>query len=313
VARSCGVAVVPQQAPAIEAAVESGGGTVVAPGDADAIVWTDPAHPGDLKSLLESSPAEWVQLPFAGIESFVDAGVLDSDHLWTCAKGAYGPATAEHALALILAAARRVHDHARAKTWEGEAARSPDETAWRRLKDATIVVVGTGGIGTALTAMLKPLDATVVGVNRSGRPLPGAARTVTVDALAGVVADADFVVLAAALTPQTRGLFNSAMLGRMRPDAWIVNVARGPLIDTDALVEALRDQSIGGAALDVTDPEPLPDGHPLWSLEDVLITPHVANTWAMAVPELGALVARNVAAWCRGRELEGIVDPELGY
>jgi D-3-phosphoglycerate dehydrogenase len=103
------------------------------------------------------------------------------------------------------------------------------------------------------------------------------------------------------------------MLARMRSDAWIVNVARGPLIDTPALVEALQAGSIGGAALDVTDPEPLPDGHPLWSLEDALITPHVANTWAMAVPELAAMVARNVAAWCRGDELEGIVDPDLGY
>jgi len=311
--RSCGVAVVPEESPAIEAAVKSGGGQVVAPNDADAIVWTDPAHPGDLKTLLESSPAEWVQLPFAGIEGFVEAGVLDSDHVWTCAKGAYGPATAEHALALILAAARRVHVHARAETWEGEAARSPDETAWRRLKDATIVVVGTGGIGSALAAMLQPFDVTIIGVNRSGRPLAGAARTVTVDGLADVVPDADFIVVAASLTPETRGLFNAAMLAKMRPDAWIVNVARGPLIETDALVEALKDESIGGAALDVTDPEPLPDGHPLWSLEDALITPHVANTWAMAVPELAAQVARNVAAWCRGDELEGIVDPELGY
>ena len=312
--RSCAVAVVPEGAPAIEAAVESGGGKVVSPEDADAIVWTDPAHPGDLKELLKSSPAEWVQLPFAGIEGFVAAGVIDSDHLWTCAKGAYGPATAEHALALILAAARRLHIHARATSWEGEAARfSPDETAWRRLKDATVVLVGTGGIGRALAAMLEPLGATVIAVNRSGRPLRGASRTVTVDSLADIVPEGDFIVLAAALTSQTRGLFDSAMLAQMRSDAWIVNVARGPLIDTPALVEALQAGSIGGAALDVTDPEPLPDGHPLWSLEDALITPHVANTWAMAVPELAAMVARNVAAWCRGDELEGIVDPDLGY
>jgi D-3-phosphoglycerate dehydrogenase len=308
--RPCRVAVAPQEAPPIEAAVKSGGGEVVSPDDADAIVWTDPAHPGDLKTLLQSSPAHWVQLPFAGIEGFVEAGVLDSDHLWTSAKAAYGPATAEHALALILAAARRIHVHARASSWEGEAARSPSETAWRRLQNATVALVGTGGIGRAL---LRPLGAVVIGVNRSGRPLPGAARTVTVEGLDDVVPEADFVVLAAALTPQTRWLFDTDMLGRMRSDAWIVNVARGPLIETGALVAALARGSVGGAALDVTDPEPLPDGHPLWSLENVLITPHVANTWAMAVPELAALVRRNVAAWSRGEDLEGVVDPDLGY
>jgi phosphoglycerate dehydrogenase-like enzyme len=314
VERSCAVAVVPEGAPTIEAAVESGGGKVVSPEVADAIVWTDPAHPRDLKELLESSPAEWVQLPFAGIEAFVAAGVIDPDHLWTCAKGAYGPATAEHALALVLAAARRLHIHARATAWEGEAARrSPDDTAWRRLKDATVVVVGTGGIGSALAGLLEPLGPAVIGVNRSGRPLAGAMRTVTVDSLADIVPEGDFIVLAAALTPQTQGLFDAPMLARMRPNAWIVNVARGPLIETPALVEALQARSIGGAALDVTDPEPLPDGHPLWSLEGALITPHVANTWAMAVPELAAMVESNVAAWCRGDELAGIVDPELGY
>jgi phosphoglycerate dehydrogenase-like enzyme len=311
--RPCRVAVAPQEALPIEAAIQSGGGEVVSPDDADAIVWTDPAHPGDLKLLLESLPALWVQLPFAGIEGFVDAGVLDSDHLWTSAKAAYGPATAEHALALMLAAARRIHVHARASSWEGEAARSPHETAWRRLKDATVVLVGTGGIGRALSTMLSPLGPVVIGVNRSGRPLQGAARTVPVDDLTDVVPEADFVVLAAALTPQTRGLFDADMLGQMRPDAWIVNVARGPLIETDALVAALERRSLAGAALDVTDPEPLPDGHPLWTLENALVTPHVANTWAMAVPELAALVRRNVAAWRRGEDLEGVVDPELGY
>jgi D-3-phosphoglycerate dehydrogenase len=99
----------------------------------------------------------------------------------------------------------------------------------------------------------------------------------------------------------------------MPADAWIVNVARGGLIDTDALVAALRTGEIGGAALDVTDPEPLPDGHPLWELDNCLITPHVANTWAMGLAELPGLVRRNVAARAAGKLLEGLVDPEQGY
>jgi phosphoglycerate dehydrogenase-like enzyme len=136
---------------------------------------------------------------------------------------------------------------------------------------------------------------------------------VTVDRLPEVVGDADYLVIAAASTPETRHLVDAALLARMKPDAWIVNVARGPLIDTDALVTALEDGKIGGAALDVTDPEPLPEGHPLWTMDNVLITPHVANTWDMAVPELLALIERNVAAFAAGRPLEGLVDASAGY
>jgi phosphoglycerate dehydrogenase-like enzyme len=90
-------------------------------------------------------------------------------------------------------------------------------------------------------------------------------------------------------------------------------VARGALVDTEALVAALEAGAVAGAALDVTDPEPLPDGHPLWSMPNVIITPHVANTWAMGLAELTQLVRRNVERFARGEELEGLVDPELGY
>src|SRR5439155_21135749 len=98
------------------------------------------------------------------------------------------------------------------------------------------------------------------------------------------VPEADWIVLAAALTPDTERLFDSAMIARMRPGAWLVNVGRGGLVDTDALVEALREGAIGGCALDVTDPEPLPDDHPLWDLDNAVVTSHAANTWAMALP-----------------------------
>jgi phosphoglycerate dehydrogenase-like enzyme len=290
-------------------AVRVGGGDDAPAEDADGIVWVEPTDPGALKRVLRSSPARWVQLPFAGIEGFVRAGAIDPDRTWTCAKGIFGPATAEHALALVLAAARRLHEHARARTWQPERSESTE----RRMHGATVVVVGTGGIGGALPDMLAPLGATVVGVNRSGRPLAGAARTVTTAELSDVLPDADFVVLAASLTPQTRGIIDAGVLAMMAPRAWLVNVARGALVDTDALVDALRRRAIAGAALDVTDPEPLPDDHPLWSLDNVLITPHVANTWVMGLPELAALVARNVAKFAAGEPLEGLVDPALGY
>jgi phosphoglycerate dehydrogenase-like enzyme len=161
--------------------------------------------------------------------------------------------------------------------------------------------------------MLVPFEVRVVAVNRSGREVPGAERTVTIDHLPEVLRDADYVVLAASTTDETKGMFDAAMLARMKSDAWLINVARGALVDTDALVDALDEGVIGGAALDVTAPEPLPDGHPLWSLDNALITPHVANTWVMGLPALRGLVTRNVARFAAGVELEGLVDPALGY
>ena len=303
--RSPAVAIAPPGEDELRAAIEEGGGRVVEPAEADALVWTDPQDPEGLRDLIEGSSIEWVQLPFAGIEKFAEAGVLDAALTWTCAKGAYGPSCAEHAVALMLAAARRLHVHIPARSWAGQ---GPE----RRLKGSTILIVGTGGIGRSLVTMLEPLEPRILAANRSGRPLEGAERTETSDRLAELVGEADYVVVAASLTPATRRMFNREVLEAMGPDAWIVNVARGGLIDTDALVDVLGAGGISGAALDVTDPEPLPDGHPLWDMENVIITPHVANTWSMALPELGEMVRRNVANYASGRELEGRVDPALG-
>lgn len=305
------VALLPAGLPILEEAVAAGGGVVSPLEDANALVWTDPWDPGALQRALEGSRIEWVQLPFAGIETFVAAGAVDRDRTWTCTKGVYGHTTAEHALTLMLAAARRLHVHARAAEWE--AAENPFARPERSLDGGRVLLIGTGGIGSALVAMLRPLRALVTAVNRSGRALEGAESTHPAAELPKLLPDADYVVVAAALTEETRGLIDARALKLMRPDAWLVNVARGALVETDALVRALRDGSIGGAALDVTDPEPLPASHALWELPNALITPHVANTWSMAVPELAGMVRRNVARFAAGEELEGVVDPALGY
>ncbi|MGH2734819.1 MAG: D-isomer specific 2-hydroxyacid dehydrogenase family protein [Actinomycetota bacterium] len=303
------VAIRPNATDALEQAVEEGGGSLGEPDSADALVWTNPGDPKGMQQVLAGSAVRWVQLPFAGIELFFAAGVIDPELTWTCAKGIYGPACAEHALALMLVAARRIHEHVRAGHWVGRTLDAPEF----RLAGRTAVVVGTGGIGRALVEMGAPLGLRFVGVNRSGRALSGADRTVPVAELPAVLPEADFVVVAAALTKQTRGLFDASLLRHMSESAWLINVARGGLVDTDALVDALRGGRIGGAGLDVTDPEPLPDGHTLWSLDNCLITPHVANTWPMGLAELPGLVSRNVARFGAGEELEGLVDPELGY
>jgi phosphoglycerate dehydrogenase-like enzyme len=136
---------------------------------------------------------------------------------------------------------------------------------------------------------------------------------VTPSHLGEALAGARAVMLAAALTPQTRGMIGQKELGVMDRQAWLVNVARGALVDTTALVEALRSNQIGGAALDVTDPEPLPAGHPLWDLPNCLITPHTADTEQMTEPLLAARITENVQRLAAGQELEGRVDPDLGY
>jgi phosphoglycerate dehydrogenase-like enzyme len=144
-------------------------------------------------------------------------------------------------------------------------------------------------------------------------PFAGVARTLGLERLHEALADADVVFLALALTPETERVIGSPELAAMPAHAWLVNVARGRHVDTDALVAALRDRTIAGAGLDVTDPEPLPDGHPLWSLPNALITPHTANTQAMAVPLLGHRIRENVRRFAAGEDLIGPVDPARGY
>ena len=304
-----GIAIAPFADEGLLDAVSAGGGEVVEPAAARGLVWTNPADPQALQETIDGSLIEWVQLPLAGIEFFVEAGVIDPARTWTCAKGTYGHACAEHALALMLTAARRIHYHARNRRWEPSGPGRPES----RLKDKVVVIYGTGGIGGALVPMLTPLGARMVGVNRSGRPLDGAEKTVTLDRLAEIAAVADFLVVAAAVTPETISSVDDKVLAALPEHAWIVYVARGSLVDTEALVRALNQKSIAGAALDVTEPEPLPEDHPLWASENTIITPHIANTWDMALPDLTELVRRNVANFVGEKPLEGLVDVEAGY
>ena len=299
------VAVVPQGSALVEDAVVAAGGRVVSLGERpDALVWMAPDDADGLRAALAAAPsARWVQLPFAGVEAFRD--VLDPDLTWTCAKGVYAEPTAEHALALALAGLRRLPERARADSWGEQAAAT--------LFDAPVVVVGGGGITQALLGLLAPFRSRVTVVRRSADPVPGAHRTVAVDRLDDVLPDALVVVLALALTPRTVGIVGAEQLAAMSSSAWLVNVARGAHVDTDALVEALRSEAIGGAALDVTDPEPLPAGHPLWSLPNCLITPHTANPWQTAQPLLARRITANVRRFAADEPLLGLVDLDAGY
>jgi len=272
---------------------------------ADALIWLSPPDTAGLRSALSATSARWVQLSSAGIELVHAAGLLDQDRIWTSAKEIYAEPVAEHALMLALAGLRSLRQRVEARTWGRPAGDS--------LYDEPVTILGGGGITAKLLELLAPFRVNATVVRRSPDPVPGARQTLSVAMLPAALSDARVVFLALALTPETERIIGAAQLSAMRPDGWLVNVARGRHVDTEALVTALDRGEIGGAALDVTDPEPLPDGHPLWTLERCIITPHTADTPEMTRRPLALRIRDNVARFAAGEPLAGVVDPIAGY
>jgi phosphoglycerate dehydrogenase-like enzyme len=299
------IAIVPEPAPDwLAEAVIGGGGQVVPVEEAQGVVWADPFDAAGLGRVLDKAPSlQWVQLPYAGVEHFVQ--MMDDDHLWTCGKGVYAGPVAELALTLTLAGLRGLGTYARASSWNGPLGRN--------LLDARVTIVGGGGIAESLLGLLAPFGCHVTVVRNRAIDMDGADVVLESDRLTDALPGADVVVLALALTPDTEGIISASELELMERHAWLVNVARGRHVVTDDLVRALTAGTIGGAGLDVTDPEPLPDGHPLWALPNVIITPHTANTPDMARPLLAERITENVRRFAHGDELIGPVDPQLGY
>ena len=294
----------------LELAVTAGGGELASIEEADALVWADAHAAAAFPEVIAKGPAvRWIGLPFAGIEPFVvhlDTHNAQGDpRVWTAAKGVYASPVAEHALALGLAGMRGLATYARAETW------SPPQGS--NLVGADVVIFGAGGITNALIPMLEPFGCRITVVRRAPEPVAGAHAVVSLDRRLEALAGADLIVLALALTDETRGVIGADELEIMKPTAWLVNVARGGHIDTNALVEVLATGAIGGAALDVTDPEPLPDGHPLWSEPRAIVTPHVGNTPEMGIPLLAEHISDNVRRFSASTELDGVVDVEVGY
>lgn len=288
----------------LRSAVVEGGGQVVGLAEANALIWTSTGDADHLAEVLRTHPSiRWVQLPFAGVEPF--RGVLDHDHAWTCGKGVYAEPVAEHALALMLSGLRGIGRYARRDRWSAPVGEN--------LLGAQVCIVGGGAITRSLARLLLPFGAYLTVVRNRPEPIPGVAEVFALDGLHQALTGADVVVLALALTPETEGLIDAAALAAMPDHALLVNVARGRHVDTDALVAALEAGTLGGAALDVTDPEPLPEGHPLWGREDVIITPHVGNTPEMGIKLLWARVRENVERFGRDEELLGPVHVDLGY
>jgi phosphoglycerate dehydrogenase-like enzyme len=242
-------------------------------------------------------------VPWAGVDRYL--GLMSDGRVWSSAKGAFAEPVAEHAIALLLAGFRQVASFHRSGRWLGPAGRS--------LYGASVTIIGGGGIASALIELLAPFRCSVTVVRRRPAPMAGVVRVLGVGQRVDALAEADAVILALPLVPDTHGLIGAAELAAMAPHAWLVNVARGQHVDTDALVAALDSGTIGGAALDVVDPEPLPAGHRLWAFPNVIITPHTAATPAMGRPLLAARVTENVRRWAAGEPLDGVIDVNLGY
>lgn len=302
------IALEPKQFPAYAAAIEAAGAQVAALSpEVEALVWTDYSRPDLLAETLLGNPQlRWVQLPFAGVDAFRD--LLGHKVIFTSAKRSYSEPVAEHALMLAMALGRVLKLRSQAKSWGKKHADS--------LYDNRVLVVGGGGIAQELVRLLEPFRSEVIVVRkRPDQPFEhsGYSRCVGFEQLDGELGDAQFVILACALTDETRFLFDAKRFALMRSDAYLVNVARGEVIDQPALEDALQLGVIAGAAIDVSYPEPLPEGHPLWEVENLIITPHTADTMAIVTNLFVQRLGENVRAWLLGEDLVGVVDSKLGY
>ena len=259
--------------------------------------------------LTMATKLRWYHALGAGVENLVvlpqfrERGIVLTNN-----SGAMDIPIGEHVIAMVLAAAKRLYlyrDQQRASQWKSH--------EQQELRGATLVVFGLGSIGAEAARLAAALGMRVIGVRRSSTPIPGVERIVSPDRLGDAAAEADYLAVCAPLTQRTRGAVSRAVIARMKPTAWIVNIARGAIVDEAALAEALQAGLIGGAALDALSVEPLPRESPLWSLENVIITPHSSNSSPNVRQRTLALIQENVRRYAAGETLLNVVNLEAGY
>jgi phosphoglycerate dehydrogenase-like enzyme len=300
------VAIEPKSFPEYEKALELGGAKFSPMGsEVRGLIWTDYSSPEDLGKLIDANPQlEWVQLPFAGVDAFAEQ--IDKNVLFTSAKGAYKEPVAEHALMLALALGRSLPIRVKASSWGKKTAFS--------FYDSKVLLIGAGGISQELVKLLAPFRAEITVVrNNPELPFAGAKKVAGLEIIDSLIPDADLVIVTCALTEKTRGLINYQRLSLFKPTAYLVNVARGPIVVSDDLVRALDDGLLAGAGVDVTDPEPLPDGHAFFGRDDLILTPHTADTKEMVTRLFATRIEQNVKAFLGNGSWVGKVSPSLGY
>jgi phosphoglycerate dehydrogenase-like enzyme/glyoxylase-like metal-dependent hydrolase (beta-lactamase superfamily II) len=279
--------------------------------DADALIGACSA------ALLDAGrKLRWVQVGSAGVERHVGLPRIASREVClTNAQRLYGPEIADHAVGMLLALTRALPaalDNQRgARGWELPAAAGD---AMVELRGKRALVAGLGGIGREIAQRLAAFGARVVATEARPKPPPSYVERVGgPDALLELAKDADFVFVCTPLTKETEKLFDARFFAAAKPGARLVNVARGRCVDTEALVAALKSGRLAGAALDVTDPEPLPPDHELWKLGNVIVTPHDAATSDAAEARQFLLCRENLRRFVAGEPLLSVVDPSAGY
>jgi D-2-hydroxyacid dehydrogenase (NADP+) len=267
--------------------------------------------------MLSVSPGLfWIQVYSAGVENCVELPGMRKGHkLLTNGQRIGSPALAEHAIAMMMMLARGLDVYyANQLTGEWQRETGLDRTDHLELEGRTLLVVGLGGIGSQVAKRGHGLGMRVIATRNSRREGPEYVEYVGLPhELNELAARADVVINTVPLTDQTRGIFTAAFFDAMKPEAFFITVGRGGSTVTDDLVAALKSGSIGGAGLDVTDPEPLPKGHPLWSMPRVIITPHTAGRSDKGRDRLYLMVKENLRRYVNGEPMLSVVDIEKGY
>ena len=258
----------------------------------------------------------WIHLTAAGVGPALFPALIESNVILTNARGLHAVAMAEHAIGLMLSFARKLHlarDAQRERRWiQRELLTEPPP--FRDLAGGTLALIGLGHVGRAVAERARALGLRVIALRRRPASPPDPAHEQwPAERLSEALALADWVVLAAPLTDGTRHLLGRTELARLKPDAVLINLGRGALVDERALIEALERGALGGAGLDVTEEEPLAEASPLWNMPQVILTPHVSGLaprlWERALEQF----ARNLGAYLAGRPLENVVDMRAGY
>jgi phosphoglycerate dehydrogenase-like enzyme len=265
-------------------------------------------------ALAPGGRLRWLHSVPAGAEGLLTPAVIAAEHVaLTASKGPMGPLVAEHALLLMLALARDLPGYARnqaARRWQAPAGERPMVDLFGK----TVLILGVGGIGGHLARTCRVgLGMRVLGTARTRRDDPHVDRYVEPHDVPAALGEADFVVLCLALTAETHGIIGAAALAAMKPTAYLVNVARGGLVDEGALIDALRGGRLAGAGLDSFAVEPLPEDSPLWGLPNVIVTPHVGNGRDSAGAQVIAFMCENIRRFAAGEPLLGVVDRHARY
>jgi phosphoglycerate dehydrogenase-like enzyme len=280
------------------------------------------------EAVLAPNPGvRWVQTYNAGVERCLTSDVFrQRGILLTNMQRIAGPVMAEHVMALVLAHARGLPGYVMAQR-EGKWARGASPANWTpfnalsdgdqpafTLAGKTILIVGYGGIGSEVAKRAQAFGMRIIAIRNSKAALPpGVERMGLTADLPTYVKDADIVVDTLPLTAETRGMFNAAIFGAMKRSAFFVNVGRGGTVDTEALMKALQDGTISGAGLDVVEPEPVPDGHPLWKTPRLILTPHVSADSDMDEDVRWLLIRENLRRFVAGGKMLSVVDATRGY